>query len=71
MRLHLNWESINRVIWQPVQIQSVVLNHSIKKTNNSRGLVKDERMKTFCQSKRLRQSLVNSRMMVGGNKLYG
>ena len=70
MRFHLEWEYLNGVILQSVQIQPVVLNQSIKKrTKNSRGLVKAGRMKTPSgNSERLNQSLITDWMVVEGDK---
>lgn len=70
MRFHLEWEHINGVILQSLQIQPVVLNQSIKKkTKTSRGLVKAEGMKTPSgTSERLNQSLIKDWMVVGGDK---
>lgn len=60
MRFHLEQEQTNRAVLQSVQIQSVVLNQSIKmKTENSRELVKVKRMKTRSgTSERLNRSLM-------------
>lgn len=71
MRFHLEWEYINApFILQSVQIQPVVLNQSIKKkTKNSRGLVKVERVKTPSgNSERLNWSLIKDWMVVEGDK---